>query len=263
MTRQIQVAFERARSRVRGDHSPLRTQQAAPSLATRVQITPEPSRTIAPPQQEIALDAARPVPAQPSKVRFASVTPAECYQALQEHGLKFKPLDRSQAPGVDAPVLLQGDLNGLRLHNTYGPEHSETASIMDCRLLLALALVSKQWQDAAAQTLHFSSAYRPHAHVKHSRNLSGHAKGLAIDITSVQFENGTTASVEEAWQPRMRKVDPCSAAMMIDAVPLRNFACSAANAGIFQLILTPHYDTAHANHLHFEVRPAVDWKYIR
>jgi hypothetical protein len=44
---------------------------------------------------------------------------------------------------------------------------------------------------------------------------------------------------------------------------LRSLVCSAARQELFQVILTPHHDRAHRNHVHLELRPGVDWDYIR
>jgi hypothetical protein len=44
---------------------------------------------------------------------------------------------------------------------------------------------------------------------------------------------------------------------------LRSVTCSAADRKLFQVVLTPHYNHAHANHVHLEIKPEVDWTYVR
>jgi hypothetical protein len=39
--------------------------------------------------------------------------------------------------------------------------------------------------------------------------------------------------------------------------------CAAVSADLFQVVLTPHYDRAHGNHVHLEVVPGVPWSFVR
>lgn len=43
---------------------------------------------------------------------------------------------------------------------------------------------------------------------------------------------------------------------------MRSAVCAAVQRDLFQIVLTPHHDEAHANHVHLEVRPGVDWVYV-
>jgi hypothetical protein len=40
---------------------------------------------------------------------------------------------------------------------------------------------------------------------------------------------------------------------------LRLLVCRVHEAHIFNLVLTPHYDRRHADHLHLEVRRGIEW----
>ena len=44
---------------------------------------------------------------------------------------------------------------------------------------------------------------------------------------------------------------------------LRRLVCAAVEADLFQVVLTPHYDHAHQNHVHLELVPDVDWSFVR
>jgi hypothetical protein len=44
---------------------------------------------------------------------------------------------------------------------------------------------------------------------------------------------------------------------------LRGVTCAAADRKLFQVVLTPHYNKAHENHVHLELKPEVDWTYVR
>ena len=43
---------------------------------------------------------------------------------------------------------------------------------------------------------------------------------------------------------------------------VRRVVCAASSSGLFQVVLTPHHDAAHANHVHLEVRPDVTWRVL-
>jgi hypothetical protein len=39
--------------------------------------------------------------------------------------------------------------------------------------------------------------------------------------------------------------------------------CEAVERDLFQVVLTPHYDRAHQNHVHLELVPDVEWSFVR
>jgi hypothetical protein len=39
--------------------------------------------------------------------------------------------------------------------------------------------------------------------------------------------------------------------------------CQAVENSLFQVVLTPHHDRAHENHVHLELKPEVSWTYVR
>ena len=44
---------------------------------------------------------------------------------------------------------------------------------------------------------------------------------------------------------------------------LRGLVCDAIDDALFQVVITPHHDRAHADHVHLELRPEVSWIYVR
>jgi hypothetical protein len=43
---------------------------------------------------------------------------------------------------------------------------------------------------------------------------------------------------------------------------LRKVVCDAVERDLFQVVITPHHDRAHQNHVHLELVPEVDWSYV-
>jgi hypothetical protein len=94
--------------------------------------------------------------------------------------------------------------------------------------------------------------------------VSGHAKGLAIDLAVMELEDGRTIDVLEGWEARERGRAPCEGEFEEGdgSAKLRRVVCGAAREDLFQVVLTPHYDRAHGNHVHLEVVPGVSWSFI-
>jgi hypothetical protein len=43
---------------------------------------------------------------------------------------------------------------------------------------------------------------------------------------------------------------------------MRKLVCDAARAGLFQTVITPHYNDAHRDHVHLEIDPGDDGHFI-
>ncbi len=43
---------------------------------------------------------------------------------------------------------------------------------------------------------------------------------------------------------------------------MRDLICGAYEREIFQVVLTPHHDEHHENHVHLELRPGVTWSLL-
>jgi hypothetical protein len=101
------------------------------------------------------------------------------------------------------------------------------------------------------------SMYRALSRVGGSDKPSGHAAGRAIDIGRVELGDGRMLSVLTDWKNRKANGDPCAKYRDDEAGQvLRDLACDAAQRGLFQVVVTPHHNAAHANHLHLEIDPA-------
>jgi hypothetical protein len=44
---------------------------------------------------------------------------------------------------------------------------------------------------------------------------------------------------------------------------MRQLVCEAAARGLFQVVVTPHYNDAHGNHVHLEIDPQASSLWIR
>ena len=88
---------------------------------------------------------------------------------------------------------------------------------------------------------------------------------LAIDAARFHLRNGDVIAVLDDWDERERGGAPCPVRASEDRPGriLRSVVCRAVERDLFQVVLTPHHDLDHQNHVHLEVVPGIDWSYVR
>jgi hypothetical protein len=198
----------------------------------------------------------------PSRLVLAEHDPEACDRALAAEGIAFERVHADEAPGVRVPVRLLGPLDGVQV-TAQGKGHVH--AILDCRLALALLTWAPTLRRAGITRIEHYSMYRPGARVGGSGHESGHAHGLAIDAARFYLQNGTALDVLTDWEERDRGGAPCPRRRE-EGWPsrlLRGVVCDAVDHKLFQIVITPHHDHAHGNHVHLELKPEVSWTYVR
>lgn len=241
---------------------------AQPSAATpwRGRVTPARRHGSAGPQQTAA-GARSPrtsviAPHIPEPERPSPEAERECHAQLNSAGVRFAAVAKPDAPGVRWPIRLRGPVKGV----VFQPEErSEVYAILDCRLALALADWAPELRRAGVRRVEYYSMYRPFARIAGSGTVSGHAHGMAIDAARFELQSGAVVDVLEDWEGRSRGQDPCPERSdeARRSRLLRAVTCAAVDRKLFQVVLTPHYNRAHDNHVHLEIKPEVDWTYVR
>jgi len=231
---------------------------------------PAPEPPVAPPpRNESVTEPVAPPPTPPPTPRVtvprdrtvASLSEDACLGMLRSHDVDFHRLDPAEARGVGIPIRLDGPLAGITVRSR---GHSELHEIVDCRLAVALLAWAPELHEAGVVEVHHYSTYRPGARVGGSRRRSGHANALAIDLAVLVMRDGSEREILTAWESRARGAAPCDDDHDEgpESASLRRLVCSVAEDELFQIVLTPHYDAAHANHVHLELRPGVSWQYV-
>ena len=198
----------------------------------------------------------------PSGHEIAGLSFRECRRLLERSRVAFEAVPDDAAPHVYEPVYLLSPLSGV----SFGPKNGASEQAMvDCRLAVALLAWAPILQNAGVVKVEHYSTYRPGARVARSSRSSGHARALAIDAARFHLEDGRVLDVDEDWDDRERGGDPCNERRGEDQAGrlLRTVVCEAVQRGLFQVVLTPHHDRAHQNHVHLELVPDVDWTYVR
>jgi len=184
------------------------------------------------------------VPRPRTRNELRSVLPgsASCITRLAEHEVRFHALDREI--GVRTPVVVEGPIAGVRYYTGgNGP------LIADCRLVLALALVSRELTAFGVSDVRFSGAYVYRLSAK--RRVSLHAYGLAIDLHGfTRF--GVHYEVKRDFRRGL------GSALGAEAPVANAVAARLRNSGLFHEYLTPDDNADHHDHVHIGVSPLPD-----
>ncbi len=180
----------------------------------------------------------------------------QCQFILNEYAVKYENL--SGYKGVDYPIKLKSKVGGIEYRHTAS---SEKFSVMDCRLAVALVAWSPVLKKHKVKEIEHMRAYSPGAKIGGGKKQSYHSRALALDPAYFIYEDGTRLVVKEDWTERDKGEGPCHALKVNDRkeskaqVMLRKLVCDTGRIDVFGVIITPHYNKAHHDHVHVELNP--------
>ncbi|MCM2403562.1 extensin family protein [Rhizobium sp. S153] len=203
------------------------------------------------------MPAPAPAPTPPPPVEAEDPAAFEaCTKELSTLGVAFKPLPRiddGDGCGIDRPIAVTALSRSVKL---------EPEATLRCDTALELARMTRDMLEPAARLAmpekgRLTAVHHASAYVCRNRNgaddgkISEHARGNAIDISSLEFDKGT---------------EPMSIAKPEDSdLPaafqrsLNAFACL-----YFRTVLSPGSDAAHQDHLHLDIiERNGDFRYCR
>lgn len=192
--------------------------------------------------------------------RYANASNEEVRALIAERQLPFAE-EPEPVAGVRMPGRLTGPLRGVLVHGT-DPRNAEASpyDIIDGRLALSLNdFCELLAESGVVELLHFT-ILRPVASA--TAPLTRHGGALAIDVGAVKTRDGTWLRVKRDWSPAIGEQTCGTGARVIDSesgAKLRDWVCQARQRGLFHYALTPHFNAAHADHLHLEIKPTVKW----
>jgi hypothetical protein len=176
-----------------------------------------------------------------SRLARAARNPEQCYALLREEGVVFTPV-RDQA---------EGEFCDVRGALTLDPSPIRTAParpMMTCGLAAAFVLWQRQSVAPAAREIlgsdvrqidHFGVYACRRVNNQQEGRPSAHARADAIDVAGFRLANGKQVTVLRDWP----KGGP-------EAQFLRRVRDDACRT--FGTVLSPDYNSLHANHLHME-----------
>jgi hypothetical protein len=202
-------------------------------------------------------------------LRYAALSDEACLVELAARGVSFTRV--VEARGVRTPLRLNGPIRGVEFRTDYPDEQRATLAweVYDCRLVLALDDFSRILAVHDIAQVRIFSAWRPPAKSWPEGRIGiRHPGGMAVDLREFRKRDGQVLNVDRHYHGRIGG-EPCGALAEAPRPPtsaareLRSITCEAADARIFNSILTPNHDRAHFNHLHVEVRAGVAWYILR
>lgn len=196
--------------------------------------------------------------------RYANLTNDEALAELRRRRIGFVLL--GQVRGVRLPIRLASSLSGVHVHSSLPTEQRAESpfEVLDARLALALddfcrLLASHD----VVELVHFTmyrpgAAHQPETFTPQSR----HPGGMAIDVGALRKRHGGWLTVRHHWPAAVgnQTCGPGAPELTTRAGrELLSVVCEAADLRLFHYMLTPHFDAAHHDHLHLEIKAGVSW----
>lgn len=199
---------------------------------------------------------------------YAELDSDACLAELRKRQIPF--VREAPKPGVKIPVRLSGKVRGV-LYRTDFPDNQRLSTpweIFDCRLVLSLDDFGETLRAHSIAEVRIFSAWRPPAKSWKGTELGRRHQGaLAVDVRELRTDEGQVLNVLQDFHGKLGGALCSGSASSGEDSPeareLHQIVCSAADAHIFNSILTPNYNSAHKNHFHLELTPDVDWFMLR
>ncbi|MCH2110364.1 MAG: extensin family protein [Polyangiaceae bacterium] len=195
---------------------------------------------------------------------YANLKNDEVVAELKRRKIPYRTVD--PVPGVRFPIRLTGRLHGVWIHSVLPAKQRKTTpfEILDGRLALALDDFSELLAaHGFVELVHFTMYRPPHGGpAKKGHYHHRHPGGMAIDLGALKKRTGQWIAVGPHWPSQIgAKTCGDGGRQLLGrrGRELLSLACEASDLRIFHYTLTPHFDDAHADHLHMEIKTGVKW----
>lgn len=191
-------------------------------------------------------------------------TPKDCQSLLTSLGVTFTP--GPETMGVPDPVTVTLPIRGIA-YRYVSNTTPRSKWMMDCQLAVALWRAGEIFAAHGVVEVADYGIYNYRC-INQSvdppdcpgSQLSMHAYAQAIDIAGLKTADGTFYSVNDDWV-----IDPvgektCEAATSGDKDAfLHAVVCDLYGDEVFNIYLTPNYNSAHRNHWHLDLTAGADF----
>lgn len=184
---------------------------------------------------------------------------SECHLELAARGVAFEPtvwIDEhpSTHPEMTCsildPVWVRGPILGVELLDWEGWIDDEI--LASCEMALSLTDTIADVRELGVDGLRHMGTYNCRV-ISGTETLSQHGLADAIDISGFEFEDGSIYTLVDDWEHDTEEPGTKGGAFLYGA------AHRWHEAGIWNVILTPNYNTAHDDHFHVDLTPASDF----
>ena len=182
-----------------------------------------------------------------------------CHLDLAARGIALEPTIRETAHtdshpnldcDIDDPVWLKSPVMGLELYTSNGEPDEEV--LASCPLAHALADTALDVMPELATGLLHMGTYNCRV-ISGTNTLSEHSFANAIDIYGFQMADGDYYTLVEDWEHNTSKPVGEAASWRYET------AYRWHEAELWNIILTPNYNTAHDNHFHVDLTAGSDY----
>jgi hypothetical protein len=179
-----------------------------------------------------------------------------CRSQLSALGLNWTAAGTNR--GIADSIRVASPIRGVAFR--YVASSSTSPILGNCAFFVKLAAAAdkmKAW--GVAEFTHIGTYnYRT---IAGSSKLSQHALGMAIDIAGFRTTGGVYYSINNnAHFVKNTSSGTCTQARTTAGDKLfKGWACDVKAADIFNIMLTPNYNTAHRDHFHIDLTPGSDF----
>jgi hypothetical protein len=184
---------------------------------------------------------------------------SECQQALDAAGLSWipayvaldHPVDHPELDCVfEEPVRLYSPVHGIDYR--YIDSESTSPLLVSCPLALALDELGVLLESKDAVEVAHYGTYNCRV-IAGTDTLSEHAFGYAIDLAAFTLGDDTYMTVYDDWEDGVAEPVTFAGQWLKDLTDKRH------EQGIFNIILTPEYNSDHDDHFHVDLTPDADF----
>jgi hypothetical protein len=190
------------------------------------------------------------------EVSFTITPPStpDCHSMLDALGLNWAPADAAR--GVTDPVRVQPVIAGVGFRYYY--DDAPRALFMDCALAPRLHELAQLVRAYGYDEIVHIGIYNYRCIGGGDPDVDGcrasqHAFAHAIDIAGIGMADGSVYdSLETDWV--ITEGPTCPGSPITDADrELHELACAMFEDRVFEIVLTPNYNSAHRNHFHVDM----------
>ncbi len=191
-------------------------------------------------------------------VTIGALDEAACAKALKKH--KIPHVRAPGAPKIEQPILLRGPIGGVHFDTgrPYAQRSIAAGDAIDCRLAIALVDLAKVVKKRGVSTVLVKSFHRPTQAIVDPGAPLRHRIGFAIDIAGFKTKKGAVWNVQHDFHGKIGQATcGVNAAKPVPdtkvARELWALFCHIGATEAFDSAISPNYNQAHFDHMHFDL----------
>lgn len=179
-----------------------------------------------------------------------------CHQDLLQRGVAFSPaVNPDDKPDgipdvvckIPEPVWVAGTIGSVNFRPS-SPDNAPRAMLSSCENALAMAISTELMEELDISDVVHYGIYNCRV-ISGTKKLSQHGMANAIDIAGLKMSSGEYYTVLNDWEKDQPNPATTPGKLLYD------FADGLHQDHTYNIILTPNYNEAHADHFHCDLTP--------